>query len=55
MVMFCTKTENKYWSLFNSNISTYVSKPQIYSTELPKEAMGEFIKRVSGLSTWLRT
>ena len=55
MVMFCTKTEDKYWSLFNSNISTYVSKPQIYSTELPKEAIGEFIKRVSGLSTWLRT
>ncbi len=55
MVIFCTKTEDKYWSLFNSNISTYVSKPQIYSTELPKEALGEFIKRVSRVSTWLRT
>ncbi len=55
MVMFCTKLEDNYWSLFNSNISTYVSKPQIYSTELPNEALGEFIKRVSRVSTWLRT
>ncbi|ACL77467.1 hypothetical protein [Ruminiclostridium cellulolyticum] len=29
--------------------------PQIYSIELQKEALGEFIKRVSRLSTWLRT
>ena len=54
MVMFCTKAEDNYWNLFNSNISTYVSKPQIYSTELPKEALGEFIKRVSQVNTWLR-
>lgn len=31
-VLFCTKSEDKYWNLFNSNISTYVSKPQIYSS-----------------------
>ncbi len=55
MVMFCAKTEDKYWSLFNSNIGIYVSKPQLYSTELPKEGLGEFIKRVSQVSTWLRT
>ncbi len=30
-ILFCTKTLDRYWDLFNSNISTYVSKPQIYS------------------------
>lgn len=36
-VLFCTQAEDKYFSLFNSFISTYVSKPQIYSSELPEE------------------
>ncbi len=49
--LFCTKNEDKYWYLFNSNISTYVSNMHsydIYSAGLLLENI-DTIKKLSDL------